>query len=207
MPSLIDPADLETNYTVDLINGLLSVQPTTPTLNWINPASITYGTLLGSAQLNAAANTPGGYAYNPAAGSALFPGTQPLSVIFTPADAVDYTTATTGVSLVVSPVPLTLTATPVSLTYGDTIPPLSGTVTGFVGLDNQANATTGSLSFATPATAASPVGNYSITGSGLTASNYIYLSRRPAIPTRSRSIRQRRSSPGRILQPSPTARP
>ncbi|HWY31108.1 MAG TPA: MBG domain-containing protein, partial [Candidatus Acidoferrum sp.] len=175
VPSLVDPADLETNYTVDLINGLFSVQPTTPTLNWINPASITYGTALGSAQLNATANIPGSYVYFPATGSVLFPGAQPLTVIFSPADAVDYTTATTGVSLVVSPAPLTLTATPVSLTYGDTIPPLSGTVTGFVGLDNQANATTGSLSFTTPATATSPVGNYAITGSGLTASNYIFV--------------------------------
>jgi hypothetical protein len=175
VPSLVDPADLETNYTVDLITGLLSVQPTTPTLNWINPASITYGTPLGSAQLNATANTPGSYVYFPAAGSALFPGAQPLTAIFSPADAVDYTTATTGVSLVVSPAPLTLTATPVSLTYGDTIPPLSGTVTGFVGSDNQADATTGSLSFTTPATATSPVGNYAITGSGLTATNYIFV--------------------------------
>lgn len=175
VPSLVDPADLETNYTVNLINGLLSVQPAAPILNWISPASITYGTALGSAQLNATANILGNFAYNPAAGSVLFPGAQPLTVIFTPADAVDYTTATTSVSLAVSPATLTLTATPVSLIYGETIPPLSGTVTGFVGSDNQANATTGSLSFTTPTTAASPVGNYAIMGSGLTATNYLVV--------------------------------
>ncbi len=112
VPSLVDPDDLETNYTVNLINGLLNVQPTAPTLNWINPASITYGTPLGSAQLNATANTPGNYAYYPVAGSVLFPGTQPLGVIFSPADAVDYTAATTGVSLVVSPAPLTANGNP-----------------------------------------------------------------------------------------------
>ena len=47
-------------------------------------------------------------------------------------------------------------------------------MTGFVGTDTQANATTGTLTFTSPATSASNVGSYAINGSGLTANNGNY---------------------------------
>ncbi len=77
----------------------------TPTLAWPAPTAITYGTALGSAQLDAAASwTVGGalgsvsgtYSYTPGPGTVLKASAtaQSLSVTFLPADSTDYTTAT-----------------------------------------------------------------------------------------------------------------
>src|SRR5947207_1862471 len=59
--------------------------------------------------------------------------------------------------------------------YGSTVPLFSGTISGFVGIETLANATTGSLLFTSSATSNSNVGNYAINGSGLTANNGNYL--------------------------------
>ena len=59
---------------------------TIPTLAWLNPAPITYGTALSSNQLNASASVPGTFIYNPAAGTVLNSGTNVLTVNFTPTD-------------------------------------------------------------------------------------------------------------------------
>src|ERR1019366_3476096 len=69
---------------------------------------------------------------------------------------------------------LTYTATPATRSYGATNPAFTGTVTGFTGTDNLANATTGTLSFSGTATPTSNVGNYAITGSGLASSTYVF---------------------------------
>ena len=45
----------------------------TPTITWPNPADITYGTALGSTQLDATANVAGNFAYNPPIGTVLAP--------------------------------------------------------------------------------------------------------------------------------------
>jgi hypothetical protein len=66
------------------------------------------------------------------------------------------------------------TANPVSRTYGDANPVLSGTVTGFVNGDTQASATTGTVSFSTAATNTTGVGSHAINGSGLTANSGNY---------------------------------
>jgi hypothetical protein len=100
-PMLVDPGDLQTNYTVTLINGTLTITMAVPLLTWTNPAPIAYGNPLTSNQLNATANVPGSFVYNPAAGTVLNTGTNTLSVIFTPTDTVDYTNATDTVSAVV----------------------------------------------------------------------------------------------------------
>jgi hypothetical protein len=60
------------------------------------------------------------------------------------------------------------------MTYGSAVPALSGSVSGFVGGDTQANATTGTLTFTTKATSSSSVASYPINGSGLTANNGNY---------------------------------
>ena len=78
-------------------------------------------------------------------------------------------------ALTITAATLTYTANTASRTYGATNPAFSGTVTGFVGTDTQANATTGTLTFTSPATSASNVGSYAINGSGLTASNYTFV--------------------------------
>src|SRR5208282_1898180 len=69
---------------------------------------------------------------------------------------------------------LIYTANVASMTYGTTVPGLSGSVSGFVGTDNQGNATTGMLTFTTSATSSSSVGGYAINGAGLTANNGNY---------------------------------
>ena len=51
--------------------------------------------------MNATANVPGSFAYNPTNGTVLNAGTNTLSVIFTPTDTVDYSSVTDSVSLVV----------------------------------------------------------------------------------------------------------
>ncbi|MHB1528909.1 MAG: two-partner secretion domain-containing protein [Acidiferrobacteraceae bacterium] len=81
-----------------------------------------------------------------------------------------------GGTLTITPATLTYHANAVTQTYGTAIPTFSGSITGFVGSDTQASATTGTLSFTTSATATSHVGSYAVDGSGLTAdfANYVF---------------------------------
>jgi hypothetical protein len=97
---LVDPDHRETNYAVTLVNGKLTITGA-PILTWTNPAPITYGTALGSNQLNATTSVPGHFTYNPPSGSVLNPGSNLLSVAFTPSDTADYASATDSVHLVV----------------------------------------------------------------------------------------------------------
>jgi hypothetical protein len=104
------------------------------------------------------------------------------------AKTVTWTAATTGtdagnyilapaigaVQANITPATLTYTASPVLGTVGQTIPALTGNVSGFIGSDTQASATTGTLSWTSTATVASTVGSYAITGGGLSALNYAF---------------------------------
>ena len=65
----------------------LNVVRAQSTVTWSNPADIVYGTALGAAQLNAAANVPGYFSYSPFAGTVLTAGSHTLSVTFTPWDS------------------------------------------------------------------------------------------------------------------------
>ncbi len=80
----------------------LLVNQASPVISWMQPAPITQGTPLGAAQLDATANVPGSFVYNPPAGTVLSPGTQSLTVVFTPTDTTDYTTSSTAVSILVN---------------------------------------------------------------------------------------------------------
>ncbi|HUK07380.1 MAG TPA: MBG domain-containing protein, partial [Stellaceae bacterium] len=88
----------------------------------------------------------------------------------------NYTLAFTGNVLTITPAVLTYVADEVSRNTNSPNPPLSGTVTGFVNGETLGTVTTGVLTFATPANAASPPGRYAIDGSGLSASsgNYVF---------------------------------
>lgn len=85
------------------------------------------------------------------------------------------TTFTTNADI--TPATLTYVADPVSRVYGAANPAFTGSVTGFVNGEDQASATTGTLSFDSSATASSSPGSYSINGSGLTANfgNYVFV--------------------------------
>ena len=96
------------------------VSKATPTITWDTPASITYGTALSSTQLDAVASVVGTYSYGPTFGTVLHAGSQTLTVTFTPADATDYTAATTTVTVDVSPALLTASVTIGNKSYDGT---------------------------------------------------------------------------------------
>jgi hypothetical protein len=142
------------NYVQSL--GTLTITQATTVLTWPTPAAITYGTPLSATQLNA---TSGGgvgrFAYTPAAGTVLAVGTQTLSVVFTPTDGADYSSATATVSLTVNKTPLTVTPNPSSKVYGTANPVFTGSIAGLVAGD------TITASYASAATTTTAVGVYS----------------------------------------------
>ena len=89
-------------------------------------------------------------------------------------DTINYTLvgASGTTTAAITPATLTYLATPLVAPSGQPIPPLIGTVTGFLGADTLLASTTGTLSWTTTATQASPIGSYAITGGGLAAANY-----------------------------------
>jgi filamentous hemagglutinin family protein len=78
-------------------------------------------------------------------------------------------------ALSITPAILTYFANAFSRIYGDPNGALDGTVTGFRLSDTLANSTTGTLIFGTSATQGSNVGTYAIDGSGLSATNYVFV--------------------------------
>ena len=97
----------------------LSVTQATPVVTWSTPGSMTYGSALGAAQLNAVASVPGTFSYSPGAGTVLAAGSQSLSATFAPADAVDYKAVTVTNSVSVTPaVPPVTWANPVAISFG-----------------------------------------------------------------------------------------
>ncbi|RYF20249.1 MAG: gliding motility-associated C-terminal domain-containing protein, partial [Flavobacteriales bacterium] len=74
----------------------------------------------------------------------------------------------------ITPALLIYTAALTSKVYGDANPILQGNLSGFVSGDTQLNSTSGTLVFNTTATVLSGIGNYNITGSGVTATNYLF---------------------------------
>ncbi len=102
------------------------ITPVTPILTWNNPADISYGTPLGSEQLDAGANVPGSFSYTlvngftPASGAVLKAGqAQVLNVTFTPADTTNYRSATASVRInVLKVTPTILWTNPADIPYG-----------------------------------------------------------------------------------------
>jgi len=69
----------DTNHSASTGSGGFVIGKATPTITWANPANITYGAALTSAQLNASASVPGNLTYTPAAGAVLSTGNQMLN--------------------------------------------------------------------------------------------------------------------------------
>jgi hypothetical protein len=105
----------------------VDVDPATPVITWPNPADITDGAPLTSAQLDATANVAGNFTYSPPAGTVLAPGQhQPLGVDFTPTDGTDYnvTGATAYINVDYGPAAkLTFVQQPSPTASGATISP------------------------------------------------------------------------------------
>jgi hypothetical protein len=112
-----------TNYTLAYVGNALAITPATPKITWSNPADITYGTALSSAQLDATASVPGTFTYTPVAGTILGAGgNQMLSVSFTPADSTDYTTswATAHINVLIAQPAFSQLTPSQSITFGQT---------------------------------------------------------------------------------------
>jgi hypothetical protein len=91
-----------------------------PIITWTNPADITYPTLLGTAQLNAAANVSGTFTYLPATGTKLNSGAnQVLKVDFAPTDAANYNTISKTVKINVLPLNISNTTWDVLIINGN----------------------------------------------------------------------------------------
>ncbi|PKB22917.1 YDG domain-containing protein [Janthinobacterium sp. 64] len=92
------------------------------------------------------------------------------------ADAANYELVQPGnITADIGKASLLYTAGPVTLTSGRTPDGLRGSVTGLLGNDRLADATSGTLAWNSPATASSPAGNYAITGSGLSSTDYAFV--------------------------------
>jgi hypothetical protein len=160
------PTNVSANLTVTLAN---------PVITWTNPASIIYGTPLGTNQLDATANVPGTFSYSPTNGAVLRAATNTLTTVFTPADIADYSLATNTVSLVVSPAPLNVIASNASRLYGVANPSFTF---GFGGFVNGEAATHGDVAgqpqLTCSADPTSPIGAYTISNhiGSLTSTNY-----------------------------------
>ncbi len=166
-----------TGYTVSSVaSAAYVVGPVVPAITWAVPAPITYGTPLGSAQLDAVTTVAGTFVYSPQPGMVLSAGQQTLTATFTPSDTTDYKTAmasviltvktaTPGVSSVGSSLNPSLVSDLVTFTATVTSPS-GGTPSGTVTfLDGTAQLGSGTLSggTATFTTSALSAGNHAIT--------------------------------------------
>ncbi len=113
------PADT-VNYSSSPSSVSLTVAKATPAVTWPTPEPIAQGTALSAAQLNATATVPGSFVYRPAAGEILAPGEHEVSVAFTPADTLNYTTVRAVVTVTITEkAPTSITwPTPSAISYG-----------------------------------------------------------------------------------------
>lgn len=156
------------NYTYALPSATLTITQASSALTWANPAAISYGTALSSAQLNATGSVPGTITYSKTSGTVLNAGSYTLSASFVPTDATDYKPITANVSLLVTKAPLVLIANNINRTFGTANPLFTGSITGAV------NGDVFTETFSTVANAGSIVGSYPIIPavSGGSLSNY-----------------------------------
>ena len=135
-----------------------------------------HGVLGGDAvSLGGSATTGSFDTKNVGTGKAVTANLNGLSLGSTDAGNYEITDVTAPLAANITPAQLTLTAAATSRSYGADNPAFTGTVSGFVGGETLASATTGGLAFSTAANAASNAGGHGINGSGLSANNGNYV--------------------------------
>jgi len=178
------------NYNNVSKNVSINVLKATPTINWNNPADITYGTALSGTQLNATASavvngspvTVGGiFTYTPPSGTILNAGnSQNLHVSFVPSDTSNYNSPVTkDVTINVLRKDATWTTNAASKTYGDADPnPVTtGSGSGFLASDGvtatysraageNASPPTYHITATLSSTVSGALSNYNITNNG-----------------------------------------
>ncbi|MDP3700787.1 MAG: MBG domain-containing protein [Hylemonella sp.] len=174
--TIIPSGQSSTNYTIRYVNGNLRVTPA-PLGIAANSATRLYG------DVNPAFNAS--YTgFQNGETSTVLAGTLALSTLAVPSSNVgnyaitpsgqssaNYTISYVNGNLNVTPAPLGIAANSATRLYGDANPAFSAVYSGFRNGETSA-ALTGTLALSTPAVPSSSVGNYAITPSGQSASNY-----------------------------------
>jgi filamentous hemagglutinin family protein len=171
----ITPSGLTSgNYAISFVDGALTVDPA-PLAVTIADASRGYGAANPAFTYSATGFVLGQDAsvISGAPATTATPASDVGTYAITGTDlaAANYVLTVTDGVLTIDPAALTVTAEDAARLYGAANPAFTASFDGFVlgqGVDDLG----GALSFATPATAASPVGTYAITPSGLTSGNY-----------------------------------
>ena len=145
-----------------------------PVITWSNPADIVYGTLLSGVQLNATADVPGTFAYNPVTSTLFNAGSnQPLITEFSPVDTAHTNSISDTVYININKAVLTVTADDKSRETGIDNPAFTVSYDGFVNSETESVIDTKPIATCS-ATAASPAGDYDIIVSGGSDNNYSF---------------------------------
>ncbi len=156
--SVVFTPDDAANYNNSTASVTLTVNnKQNPTVLWVTPAAITYGTPLSATQLNASASIPGNFSYAPAAGTVFNAGTQTLSATFTPTDSITYAAVTSNVSLTVNKAAATVTLSNLSQAYDGNAKTATATTTP-AGLST-------TITYNGSATAPTAAGSYTVVAS------------------------------------------
>ena len=173
-PSGLTSAD----YAISLFKGTLSVSPA-PLIVMANGASKTYGSADPTFSASYAGFAPGDNANN-LQGALSFTTNEPSSggapvgsyqIQCSGLTSANYAVTFADGTLAVTPAPLTITANNQTKLYGAALPTLTASYTGLVNGDTAESLTT-AASLSTSATAASPVGGYTISAGGAVDANY-----------------------------------
>ena len=168
------------NAATDVVRSF-SIAMATPVLNWSNPADITYGTALGTTQLNATASyngnsVAGAFAYTPAEGTKLDAGTHTLRADFTPTDTTNYNSAFKMVSITVNKAASTTTVTVANGIYNGEPQGGSAVVTGAGGLNQSLTVSYSGRNgtvYGPSATAPTNAGDYTASASYAGGANHV----------------------------------
>ncbi len=179
------PTD-STDFTTATAFVTVTVAKATPTVTAVTPVNITYGTALANGQLAGTAvatingvpkPVPGTFTYATAGTVPNAGNGQTAAVVFTPTDATDFTTATSTVTVNVTPATPTVTVTDAGGVANGSPYPATGTVTGVNGVN--LGTPTFTYYLATDTTLSNPLsaapslpGRYTAVGTHAASGNY-----------------------------------
>ncbi|MCF8536937.1 MAG: fibronectin type III domain-containing protein [Candidatus Nanopelagicales bacterium] len=177
------------NYTFTYTSGTVTIGQATPTISWSN-ASADYGdaaftptapTVTGvtgaslAGTLGYSSGTTSVATVNSSTGEVTITGagTSTLTATFTPTDTTNYTSTSTTMTLTVAKAPLTITASSSAVTYGDAVPTISPSYSGFV-YGQGIGALTTTPTCSTVYTTTSNVGSHATSCTGAAADDYSF---------------------------------
>ncbi len=163
----------DNNYSITSLDGILTVLPKEiPTLTWVAPSPITYGTPLSVQQLNASTDVIGVFRFFPPDGTVLTAGeAQMLEVEFIPDDLTRYDSVHGNVKIDVRKAPLFITASNALRNTNTPNPEFFVEYSGFVNGDTEASLDA-AVNLSSSATELSPAGSYPIIAGDATDPNY-----------------------------------